>query len=271
MWEISDAIRRFAEEPEVVVADPLPPTRRIKTSSFTLILSPSRTLSVVSGVRTSEPELDATIAEVRRLVWEAGYTRTAWNIGPSSRPEGLVGLLSARGFIPATRPPLDPEMTAMALVHQPPALPTGVEARLIRTLDEYLEAWRIAMEVFNESEEDTASWLAAAPALWEQQDGVERFAHLALLDGRPIAFAFTFAGPVGLLLGGSGVRAAARGRGAYGALLAARWADAVRLGKPALVVQAHAMSRPILERRGFESICRLDVMEDPGVTRQPGS
>ena len=131
-------------------------------------------------------------------------------------------------------------------------------------MDEYLEAWRIAIETFNESEEDAAGWLAAAPALWEQQDCVERFAHLALLDGRPVGFAFAVAGPDGLLLGGSGVLAAARGRGAYRALLAARWAEAVRLGKPALVIQAGAMSRPILERSGFESICRLDVLEEPG-------
>ena len=119
------------------------------------------------------------------------------------------------------------------------------------------------METFNEPEEDAAGWLAAAPALWEQQDHVERFAHLAFVDGRPVGFAFAFAGPVGLLLGGSGVLAAARGRGAYRALLAARWQEAARLGKPALVIQAGAMSRPILERSGFESICSVDVLEDP--------
>jgi hypothetical protein len=55
-----------------------------------------------------------------------------------------------------------------------------------------------------------------------------------------------------------------RGRGAYRALLAARWIEAVGLGKPALVIQAGAMSRPILERSGFESLCRIDMLEDPG-------
>ncbi len=39
----------------------------------------------------------------------------------------------------------------------------------------------------------------------------------------------------------------------YGALIRARWDDAVRLGAGALVVQASGMSRPILERLGFRA------------------
>ena len=59
--------------------------------------------------------------------------------------------------------------------------------------------------------------------------------------------------------------ATARGNGAYRALLAARWADAVRLGKPALVIHAGAMSRPIVARCGFEPVCEVLVMEDARV------
>ena len=64
------------------------------------------------------------------------------------------------------------------------------------------------------------------------------------------------------------MRAAWRGRGAYRALVSARWGDAVRLGKPALVIQAGALSRPILARCGFQEICRLKVLEDTLVGRQ---
>jgi GNAT superfamily N-acetyltransferase len=77
-----------------------------------------------------------------------------------------------------------------------------------------------------------------------------------------VGFSFAFASTWGLLLGGSAVLPAARGRGAYRALVAARWAEAVTLGKPALVVQAGAMSRPILESCGFEAVCHIDVLED---------
>lgn len=267
MPELSDAVRRFAEDPEAFIGEIPLPARRIATPSFTLVLSPSPTQSTVSRVATSAGELDGTIAEVRRLAREAGYTRTAWNIGPSARPDGLVKLMTARGFIPATRPPLEPELAAMALVRPPPPPPAGVEARVIRDLDEYRQALRIGIEAFGETEEDAAGWLAAAPELWKQQDGVHRFAHLAFVDGRPVGFAMAAVAPEGLLLGGSGVLASARGRGAYRALLSARWESAVALGTPVLVIQAGMMSRPILERCGFEQVCRIDVLEDPAMGR----
>ena len=264
MSDISDAIRGFAEEPDRFVAV-LPPARRIQTDAFTLILAPARTVSTVSGIRTAARDLDRTIVEVRSLARAAGYSRTAWNIGPSCQPDGLAEMLVARGFVPATRSPFEPEATAMALVHEPPAAPPGVEARRVRDLDEYLETWRIALETFHASDEDIAGWLAVAPELWKQQDFVERFTLVALIDGRAVGFAFAYAGPSGLLLGGSGVLESARGRGAYRALLAARWSEAARIGKPALVIQAGAMSRPILERAGFQALCRIEVLEDPGV------
>ncbi|HEY4188437.1 MAG TPA: hypothetical protein VGP07_25405 [Polyangia bacterium] len=267
MPEISESIRCFAEEPDRMVVEPLPPLRRIQREAFTVILSPMPTMSNVSGVRTTERELDATIAEARGVVRGAGYTRTVWNVGPSSRPANLATLLAERGFVPATQPPFEPQVTAMALIHPPPAAPAEVETRAVRTFEEYLEAWYIAIEAFNESEEDAAGWLAAAPALWAQQDGVERLSYLAFLEGIPVGFAFALAGAAdGLLLGGSGVRVAARGKGVYRALLAGRWDDAVRLGRPALVIQAGAMSRPILERCGFETICRLTIWEDPAIS-----
>lgn len=263
MSDITHAIRAFAEEPDCFVAEPLPPSRRIRTANFTLALSASRTLATVSGVRTSARDLDETIAEVHRLVREAGHARTAWSVGPSSRPEGLADRLVERGFVPATRPPLEPEATAMVLVQPPPPAPEGVEARRVRNLDEYLQTWRIALETFNFSEEDAAGWLEVAPELWKQQDCVDRFTYVALVDERPVGFAFALTGSCGLMLGGSGVLESARGRGAYRALLAARWTEAVGLGKPALVIQAGAMSRPILERCGFEALCRIDVLEEP--------
>ena len=49
----------------------------------------------------------------------------------------------------------------------------------------------------------------------------------------------------------------ARGRGAYRALVAARWEDAVARGTPVLVTQAGAMSRPILARLGFREVCEI--------------
>jgi hypothetical protein len=53
-----------------------------------------------------------------------------------------------------------------------------------------------------------------------------------------------------------------RGRGIYRALVRARWDEAVRRGTPALVVQAGRMSKPILERLGFETVCEMHALVD---------
>jgi hypothetical protein len=53
-----------------------------------------------------------------------------------------------------------------------------------------------------------------------------------------------------------------RGRGAYRALVRARWDDAVVAGTPALVTQAGRMSLPILERIGFVAVCEIRALMD---------
>lgn len=54
----------------------------------------------------------------------------------------------------------------------------------------------------------------------------------------------------------------ARGRGAYRALIRARWEYARASRAPALLTQAGAMSRPILERLGFRRIGHIHMLED---------
>jgi len=257
-------LRELAEEPDHFVTEVPPPARRIITPRFTLTLSPSPTQSTTSHLRTTVDELDATLAEVRHLVREAGFVGNVWHIGPSSRPDGLGPLLLARGFAPAVRPPYEPVSTAMALTRPPALSPAreGLEVRLVRDVDEYREAIRIAMEAFNEPEEDAAAWYEAVPALWAAHDGVNRYTHLAFLDGRPVGFAFAVAAGGGMLLGGSGVLASARGRGVYRALVGARWDEAQRAGHQGVVIHAGSMSRPVLERCGFEAVCQIAAFED---------
>jgi GNAT superfamily N-acetyltransferase len=258
---IPETTRRFAEEPEPLIEHAPAPTKRIRAPTFTAILSPSPNQAIVSAVRTTVEGLDATIAEVRAELRAASYTGCVWSIGPSCRPEGLRELLLARGFVPATRPPFEAELTAMALASPPPPPRPGVEARVVRDYEEYVLALRIALKAFGESEEESAAWLAAAPTMWA--DGfAARLTHLAFLDGLPVGFGFVVPTPAGIILGGSGVVPESRGKGAYRALISARWNVAVELGTPALTIHAGAMSRPILERCGFETICRIDHLDD---------
>jgi hypothetical protein len=262
---VSAEILRISEDLEKFVDPPLP-SRKIQTPSFSLMLSPSKTQSTLCAVRTTEQDLDAVIAEVRRIVREEGYTRTVWYVGPSSTPAGVAGMLTARGFVPPTEP-FEPRLTGMVLVKPPPAPPAGAHARRVRNLEEYRQALHIAFEAFGMGEADAKGWLDAAPTLWAQQDDVNRFVHLSFIDDKPVGFAFNLTVAGAIVLGGSGVLASARGRGAYRALLAARWEDGVRLGKPALVVQGGAMSRPILERCGFEPTCEIQLFDDPFLAR----
>jgi GNAT superfamily N-acetyltransferase len=257
-------LRELAEEPEHHLN--LIPTaaQRHVSPRFTILFSPSPTQSGTSRIRAAAEELDDTIAEVRRVVRAAGFVRNVWHVGPSCRPEGLAARLAERGFVPATRPPNEPTATAMALVAPPALAPAsaGIEVRLVRDVEEFRDAIRLGMEAFNETPEDAAGWYEAVPSLWASHDGINRFTHVAFLDGRLVGFGFATAAKRGLLLGGSGVLEGARGRGVYRALIAARWKEAVRLGYEGLIIHAGSMSRPILEHCGFETVCRIDILED---------
>jgi GNAT superfamily N-acetyltransferase len=258
------SLRELAEEPDHFLNVIPAATRRHIAPGFTILFAPSNTQSSTSRIRTTVAELDDTLAEVRRTVREAGYLRNVWHVGPSCRPTGLRELLLARGFVPATRPPHEPTATAMAMASRPEisAAQAGIEVRLVRDVDEFRQVIHIAMEAFNEAPEDAAGWYEAVPSLWASHDGVNRFTHVAFLDGRPVGFGFGAVTGGGVLLGGSGVVESARGRGVYRALIAARWEEAMRLGKQGLIIHAGSMSRPILERCGFELVCDIDVMED---------
>jgi GNAT superfamily N-acetyltransferase len=262
----SNKLRQFAEEPDAtIVGDPPLPLRRIQTPRYTLIVtSPSSAQTMTSAVRTTGDELDATIEEVRATLRLLACVGNIWQIGPSCQPEGLAQRLVERGFRPVTRTPYEHRMSVMAMERRPavPSAVTSVRTAMVSSLDDYVLALRVAMEAFSVSDEDAAGWMVAAAALWESQDGTTRFTHLAYLDDKPVGFGFSQACDAGVMLSGSGVLAAARGRGVYRALVGARWAAAERLRAPGLCVHAGAMSRPILERCGFEFVCELALYED---------
>jgi hypothetical protein len=265
MTTLTAAMARFAEEPARQLTEPRAPEARVTRDEWCLMLAATRTQSHLSCVRTSAAKLDRVIADVREILKQRGYTGCTWIVGQSCEPPELRDLLLARGFVRATEPPWEPELEAMALARPPVPPRAGVEARLVRDYDEYRQALDIAIRAFELPPDSAAGWLATAPELWKQQDGVDRMTLIATIDGKPVGFAWAGAGRDGLLLCGSGVLPEARGRGAYHALVDARWKIAVRLGKPLLVIHAGAMSRPILERCNFERVCRLDVLLDPEV------
>jgi hypothetical protein len=100
------------------------------------------------------------------------------------------------------------------------------------------------------------------PLLRGRWESAVNLRHAAWLDGELVSTGTAAVTEHGLLLYGGATLRRARGRGAYRALLAARWDDAVRNGTPALITQGGSMSRPILERLGFERVGEVHMLVD---------
>ena len=160
-------------------------------------------------------------------------------------------------------PPLEREFTALATGTAPPVV-EGIDVRRVETFDDYLAGLEIALSAEQYTDEVRARRRQEARAHYERRKGGPSMEWLASIDGEPVGHARAFPSPRGLLLDGAATLPSARGRGAYRALIAARWDEAVARGTPALVVQAQETSRPILERCGFEVVCTMyEVEHDP--------
>ena len=219
--------------------------------------------TVVQRLRLQGHDVAATVAEVRELLaTRFDRHRASWEVGSSAEPADLEEQLVALGMAPD---PEEPLATGMVLVGGAPEPPAGVEARICETVDDYLQAQAIMNRAFGMPEEDAATARAAAERQHAQDLRTETTrTFMAFVDGEPAAAAAaTFLPEVVVMNGGATVEHL-RGRGAYRALVAARFAEGVRRGTPALLTQAGAMSRPILARLGFEPVARVRILIDEG-------
>jgi Acetyltransferase (GNAT) domain len=224
---------------------------------------PGATFGTVAVTSIEPNALEPAVEDVRGVLAEHGTRRAAWIVVDAASPADLVPRLETLGMTPSDEPPFEPRMSALALTAAPKSAPADVEARLAETPDEFVAAHRISADAFNFSDDDREAFEAKNHALWEleQRDGKHR-TYVALLDGEVIGFAAAVFGANALYLAGGGTRADRRGRGAYRALVRARWETAVERGTPALTVGAGAMSGPILELLGFECVGRIDCLLD---------
>ena len=147
-------------------------------------------------MRTTETRLDQAIADARRGA--PGARVHGLGLGRRSlvrAARGLAELLRARGFVRAPRSrPSSRSSRRWCSSGRPAHRRRPPRARMVRDYDEYLVALRIAMKTFEVPEEGAAGWLAAAPELYKQQDGVTRMTLIAHVDGRPAGFAWAVAG-----------------------------------------------------------------------------
>jgi hypothetical protein len=252
---ISPELRDFAESPPAYVTLGAG-YWRFETERYSLLLGFVPGSTGVYRVRCRPGELPETLAEVRGLVSEHGHRDATWWLSDETLSEGLRAL----GL---TDDPGGPVVTAMAATEPPEPGPADVVARPVETLEEYTNVRQINWEVFDVSEDDREEERAqlAERSQADRESGAA-VPFLAWVDGRPAASALGFYGPQGGFLAAGATLPWARGRGAYRALVRARWDEAVRRGTPALVVTCGEMSGPILRRLGFEDICLLRRLVD---------
>ncbi|HEY5437160.1 MAG TPA: hypothetical protein VIK13_18170 [Candidatus Limnocylindrales bacterium] len=246
-------LREVAEYPNSF--GPLGPRDEgIDTGRYTLCLGMGTTWTTVQRQRFPLNELDEVLAEVRAALRQRGRTRTQWEVG-SSAPAGLVDALLARGLVRDT----DPYAVALVLRREPPAAGEGLVGRRAETFQEYAAANAVQWEAFAMSEAEIAE---ARGLLAERFRETVNLMHAVWLDGELVCAGTSAPTGHGLLLYGGATVARARGRGAYRALVRARWDDAVALGTPALITQGGGVSRPILERLGFERVGEVHMLLD---------
>jgi GNAT superfamily N-acetyltransferase len=211
--------------------------------------------TVVQRFRFEADEVDAVIEDVHALLRERGRSSCTWEIGTTGRPAGLAEMLIARGM---EYTETDSRQTGMVLDHEPAAIPAGIQVRRAETLEDYVTAEAIAHRAFNEPA--PGQDYVAAMFARRNPDVVRRY--IASVDGVDAGTATATFARDGVVLNSGSTLPEHRGRGAYRALVRARWDDAVAAGTPVLVTQAGDMSRPILEQLGFQAVCEVLAVVD---------
>jgi hypothetical protein len=224
---------------------------------LSLGLGPGPGANVAQRLRLAAGAVEAEVAEIRRRVRAHGGTGLTWQVSSAAAPTGLAQRLRALGAVPASAP----AAVALALC-EPPAPALGVTVARVETVAAFRAFVAITHEVFDMEER-----LPAELDRIDREGGRDladrRYVrYLAWADGEPVAAAAAAFTPAGAILHAGATRAAARGRGAYRALVAARFADAAARGTPAVVTWAGAQSEPILRRLGFGEVGRMTLLAD---------
>jgi hypothetical protein len=224
-----------------------------------LPFSPHYWFGAATRPRFSDSDADQRIEEVRAWFRQRGREEFMWMVGESATPSDLVDRLIARG---AWLDEDDPIGKGMILDHEPEPGPPDVQTRRVMTFEDFRTSSLITLA--DAPPETIAATDAKLPATWEEaRDHEDRQGYLALIDGRPVASANLVWLTNGLpYLGGASTLSEYRGRGAFRALVRARWDEAASHGVHVLLVQAGKMSEPIFTRLGFETTCTITMMRD---------
>lgn len=263
MSSVPPGLRLLAEE--MFFVTPPPPNANREVRDEYVLHTPASGAVAFTGigrVRLAADDVEKTVEELRVRFGALGRDSVAWWVGPSSTPAGLAQQLRDFGLRPLDHPSAEPRYTAMTLTSPPAEPPPGVTARRVRDLDEFRTATRIYFAV-NVPDRDPETVIPDFAEFYERRHvSGDSVSYLAWVDGEAAAAGNAHVTPEGAALNGGFTLPHLRGRGAYRALVRARWEDAVAAGAPGLAVLAGGMSRPILERLGFQSLGEVEVLVD---------
>jgi hypothetical protein len=252
----------FVEAP-AAFTPPSPDSVSVSNQRFTLRGSIGGTWTAVQRIRLAGEDIDDAVDAARSFMRVTGSTVASWWLSEHSTPDDLEQQLLARGLKVVGA---DSLIDGMLLTAPPPPGPPEIEARAVETAEEFVAVSEAQYEAF-----DTARDRRREPADLVDEYELERQAGVVVMygvwvDGRVAGGGRAIFTPRGALLAGGSTATWARGRGAYRALVRARWDAAAQRGTPALAVQAGSMSAPILRRLGFEKTCQFRRLEDVAST-----
>ncbi|MGD9694501.1 MAG: GNAT family N-acetyltransferase [Thermoleophilia bacterium] len=259
-------LRELAEEPGVW--SPIDPVGDLIVDDGLWIVVRGRA-ATIERIRLAEGRVGDAVRRVRAMAADNGWNPVLWWAGERATPRDLARRLGDLGLRPDDEVP---ELVSLAIDREPSGA-SAVEVRRVRDLDAYRRAVDLDMEIWGTPPERRAAIARCARERWEAYGGNPAIEHyVAYLDGAPAGFGRAVFTPWAALLMGGTVRAEARGRGVYRALVHARWRDAVSRGTPRLTTAAGEMSSPVLRAMGFREIGRVRLMRDPRIrTGPPGA
>jgi len=240
-----------------------PAAELIRDEGFALWLGPRYypALAVVQRVRLRSGEVAGAVRRTRDFVARRHYSRVVWQIGPSATPKTVRKRLHELGM----RNDSDPVLKALALSEAPVRETSDVVVRRVDSFDDFERYYEIQQEAFETEPDEVERGRLALRAACEAESKARHLTtYLAYIDGEPVATARATFSRAGVGLNGGSTLHAARGRGAYRALVVARWDDAVAHGTPYLTTVARPTSYPILKRMGFEDVCDIHSLVDEG-------
>jgi hypothetical protein len=215
--------------------------RHIDTSDF-------RQGAVIYSQLT-EANADAVIREQIAFFEHLGQD-FEWKLFEHDRPADLKERLEAHGFFVEEAE----AVMVLDLAEAPPVLwqPVTQDVRRITDARQLTNVLTVQQQVWDEDFSWLGDYLSGALTRFPDQMSV----YVAYVDDHPASAAWTYFpkhSQFASLWGGSTI-SGYRGRGLYTALLAVRTQEAKDRGRTLLTVDASDMSRPILEKFGFQQI-----------------